>query len=66
MQNGSGHEEWIALRVYAIVRDATVRFDWQLTDFGKGVSLNFPVQTRRGLAIQMISFHVSNGHAATP
>ncbi|WP_223275375.1 hypothetical protein, partial [Delftia tsuruhatensis] len=24
-QHGSGHEEWIAFRVYAIVRDATIR-----------------------------------------
>ena len=24
LQNGSGHEEWIAFGVYAIVRDATV------------------------------------------
>ena len=25
LQNSSGHEEWIALKFYAIVRDATVR-----------------------------------------
>lgn len=24
LQNGSGHEEWIPVRVYAIIRDATV------------------------------------------
>ncbi|MBV7544449.1 hypothetical protein, partial [Acidovorax sp. sic0104] len=24
LQNGSRHEEWIAFRVYAIIRDATV------------------------------------------
>ena len=60
LQNSSGYEEWIAFRVYAIVRDATpksILHFWftELTPkqhFGKDAALDEAIRTRFGATLE--------------